>query len=195
MAMSTMQEHYGRLFVYSGKYKLVALLKEPSTPQHEDVDNVKKAVIFVGGLGDGFLCCPYIPLLSEQINAAGWSFIQPLLRSSYKGYGMSSIANDTEDLTVLLRHIRDKYNIGRVVVCGHSTGCQDAVALAKSEDEIVRDCLRGVVLQAPASDRLCMEMLLEKYSEHMKLAKELFSKDPASLMPHDAFFDPISASR
>jgi hypothetical protein len=48
-------------------------------------------VIFIGGLTDGFLATDYLEPLSLALEVEKWSLVQPLLSSSYTGYGISSL--------------------------------------------------------------------------------------------------------
>ncbi|XP_020584828.1 UPF0613 protein PB24D3.06c isoform X2 [Phalaenopsis equestris] len=48
-------------------------------------------VIFLGGLTDGLLATEYLEPLSVALENLNWSLVQPLLSSSYVGYGTSSL--------------------------------------------------------------------------------------------------------
>ena len=50
-----------------------------------------------------------------------------LLSSSYGGWGVASLAGDAEELRELLAHLTARRGVKRVVLLGHSTGCQDIV--------------------------------------------------------------------
>jgi len=94
--------------------------------------------------------------------------VQPLLSSSYAGYGISSIDRDADELVHLMRALRAR-GCRSCVLVGHSSGCQGAVrTVARLRDERVRlggaaaaDAelcrVAGVVLQAPVSDRESQE--------------------------------------
>lgn len=41
--------------------------------------------MFVPGLTDGLLALDYVPPLAEALDRLGYSFVQPVLSSSYKG--------------------------------------------------------------------------------------------------------------
>ncbi len=57
------------------------------------------------------------------VSGLGLSFVQPLLSSSYGGYGTASLTQDSEELSVLLSHLKG-VGVTDVILCGHSTGCQ-----------------------------------------------------------------------
>eukprot|EP00899_Mesostigma_viride_P019305 jgi/Mesvir1/27376/Mv07184-RA.2 len=136
------REMKGVLFEYSdGQGHALAAFRSGDHP-----DNV---AIFIGGLSDGLLACPFVPGLAATLDEMGWSLVQPLLRSSYGGYGVGSLREDSEDLCALLRTVKPK----RAILIGHSTGSQDVVYFLKHADGDVRRCVVGAVLQAPVSDR------------------------------------------
>lgn len=126
----------------------------------------KLAVVAVGGLTDGFFALPYLPDLAELLKADGksdegveWSLITPLLSSSHRGWGTSSLDRDADELLELSAHLKAYRGVDGIALLGHSTGCQDAVRYAERERgrNIAgeRAPLLGVVLQAPVSDREC----------------------------------------
>lgn len=146
----------------------------------------KLAVVAVGGLTDGFFALPYLPHLAELLRknntanetTVSWSLVTPLLSSSHRGWGTSSLDRDARELLELSRHLREHRGIEGVVLLGHSTGCQDAVRYAEQERERSAESasgdddsgsgnkrataapppsppLLGIVLQAPVSDREC----------------------------------------
>lgn len=116
------------------------------------------SVILIGGIGDGLLTIPYAVQLSKCLEENNWSLIQILMKSSYTNYGMSSLEEDAYCILDLLRYLKEKGNKTKIVLLGHSTGCQDIMWLCSkwNEDEDF-DFLRGFVvsgiLQAPVSDR------------------------------------------
>ena len=86
----------------------------------------KNAVIFIGGLGDGPHSVSYVGAVASRLSterSLEYSLFEMRLRSSFNGYGTSSLAADVEDISALVKYLR---SIGRerVVLFGHSTGCQ-----------------------------------------------------------------------
>ncbi|CAM9332539.1 unnamed protein product, partial [Phaeothamnion confervicola] len=219
----------GRLFVYDPPKNLVAFETAPRFRRH---------VVFVGGLTDGFLCTPYVAPLAHLCEELGWNFVQPLLRSSYVGFGTASLTTDAEDIDSLLGALCGDASDGgyssgsgggngdggsggskgdgesscdcwggsstnaspammhpeaNVVLVGHSTGCQDAVTYLRLGRH--RALIRGVVLQAPTSDR---EEAAPRPETAGLVAAARAMRDAGraeELMPRAAGPAPITASR
>ncbi len=60
--------------------------------------HTKKACILIGGLSDGFIPTPYTKPLEKQCQELGWTLVQPLLSSSYLGFGNGDLERDTKEL-------------------------------------------------------------------------------------------------
>jgi pimeloyl-ACP methyl ester carboxylesterase len=114
----------------------------------------RRFCIYVGGLTDGLLACPYVEALGSALDERGWALIQPVLSSAYAGYGCSSLERDADELAELLSHVSRRVD-GKCefAIIGHSTGCQDAVTLLARAPPALRARVRACVLQAPVSDR------------------------------------------
>lgn len=116
----------------------------------------KKSVVLIGGLGDGFFTIPYTANLSEYLEKKGWSLVQILMKSSYSGYGTSSLQEDLNCIVDALIHLKSVRGKKEAVLLGHSTGCQDIMWLF-SQWETYSGLLDGfltkAILQAPVSDR------------------------------------------
>lgn len=134
----------GTLFAY--KKRLVAF---------ESAGKTDCAVVFIGGLTNGLFAVPYIPALNNALREKGTAtLVQPLLTSSYGGFGVSSLDRDADEIRALLRYLIDQRGFVRFVLVGHSTGCQDIVHLFRKHGgttEAAAVC--GAVLQGPVSDR------------------------------------------
>ncbi|CAI5526692.1 unnamed protein product, partial [Closterium sp. Naga37s-1] len=130
-------------------------------------------VIFLGGLTDGLLPTQYTARLASELAAAHWSLLQTQLSSSYFGYGASSLEQDAAEIDELIAYIIRRYHASEVVLVGHSTGCQDIVAYLKSTKATHRSAVKAAILQAPTSDRECME---QQAREGAKGADEAFEE-------------------
>lgn len=84
------------------------------------------AVIFVGGLKDGPHTTPYIWTIAKRLEEAshlGYSVFEIRMRSSFTGFGTSSLKRDVEDISSLVAYLRGRGK-QKIVLFGHSTGCQ-----------------------------------------------------------------------
>lgn len=91
----------------------------------------KNAILFIGGLFDGPHTVTYTRTVAKFVEEAkdlDYSIFEIRMRSSFIGFGMSSLKNDVEDISALVTYLR---SIGRekVVLFGHSTGCQASASL------------------------------------------------------------------
>lgn len=139
-----------------------------------------KALVFIGGLTDGLLSLRYLPYLAEALRPRGWRSFQPVLQSSYRGWGFNSLDEDVAGLDKFLDFLASKRGISKVVLLGSSTGCQDAVHYLKRGQR--KSLIHGIILQAPVSDRealLAEERSpedLEALAHFKDLAKQLISE-------------------
>ena len=132
-------------------------------------------LLFVAGLSDGLCTVPFTIPLARSL-PPNWRFVQPLLSSSYSGWGTSSLNNDVQELAQCISYILTLRPKGKVVMIGHSTGCQDVMHYLLSplgKAEAPRPHLAGGILQAGVSDRESMVMLLseELYNSSVRLAQ------------------------
>ncbi|KAG2727398.1 hypothetical protein I3760_01G155900 [Carya illinoinensis] len=149
----------------------------------------KQQVIFIGGLTDGFLATEYLEPLAIALENEKWALVQPLLSSSYSGFGTSSLQQDAKELDQLISHLINKEDSEGVVLLGHSTGCQDIVHYMRTNAACSR-AVRAAILQAPVSDREYRATLPET-AAMIDLASTMISEGRGSeLMPRDA--DPTS---
>eukprot|EP00928_Gymnodinium_smaydae_P001543 TRINITY_DN10560_c0_g2_i1.p1 TRINITY_DN10560_c0_g2~~TRINITY_DN10560_c0_g2_i1.p1 ORF type:complete len:597 (+),score=71.28 TRINITY_DN10560_c0_g2_i1:182-1792(+) len=137
-------EASGSLFLYSS-FGLAAF--EATGPKGP----CPRALVCLGGLTDGLLSLRYLPRLAEKLRGDDWRVIQPVLRSSYRGWGVGSLQEDCEDLDVLLRFIAERRNVSEVALLGSSTGCQDIIWYLRHGKR--KSMVSAAVLQAPVSDR------------------------------------------
>jgi hypothetical protein len=84
----------------------------------------RNALVYIGGLTSGPHSTPFIETLvsalqhTEDADYSLWEF---RMRSSYTGFGHSSLANDVEDTTALVKYL---HTLGKekIVLMGSSTG-------------------------------------------------------------------------
>ncbi|KAI9762148.1 MAG: Vacuolar protein sorting-associated protein 35 [Chaenotheca gracillima] len=159
-------------------------------------------LLFIGGLGDGLLTVPYTPSLSAHLPAS-WSLAQIMLSSSYIGWGTSSVSEDAKEIGQCVSYFRDLRGPNtRVVLLGHSTGCQDVMEYMTGKQVASRPRVDGAIMQAPVSDREGSVYLMspEVYARSVKVAREYVARgDGEDILPTvvsaNFFGSPCSARR
>ena len=167
--------------------------ESPATHSHA------KYVVYVGGLTDGLLACAYVEALGHELDRRGWALVQPLLSSSYAGFGCSSLERDATELAQLLTHIKEERPVEAFAIVGHSTGCQDSVTLLGQAPPDIRRLIRAAVLQAPVSDREAATLFGDDEArlKDLRAAQALVAEGKGNTLMPDMFygFVPITASR
>ncbi|KAK7908603.1 hypothetical protein PG985_015906 [Apiospora marii] len=163
----------------------------------------RNAFVFVGGLNDGPHTVPYARAIARELENHGelsYSVFEPKIRSSFSGYKFSCLANDVADIAELVRYLR---GLGRekIVLMGHSTGCQGLMEYAATSG----DPVDGYILQGPCSDREASIIGKgtegkKKLDEVVHIAKDMISSGkgdhPMSYDHLSGDYDkPMSASR
>ncbi|KAJ4339157.1 hypothetical protein N0V95_007842 [Ascochyta clinopodiicola] len=160
----------------------------------------RNALVFVGGLTSGphtdlaLLNSVFGALSDAKLGYSVWEF---RMRSSFTGFGYSSLANDVEDIAALVRYLK---GLGKkkVVLMGSSTGCQGCMEYMKvSKDRVA--AVNAYVMQAPTSDRETASMLMtpDFYKQTLKFVEDEIARgNKDGIMPKDlipSIFDsPIS---
>jgi len=176
----------GRMYIYDLSKRLVAF--------ETGLIESTQFVISIGGLTDGFLGLPYIEPLAKKLNSIQWSLIQILLSSSYSGYGISSLQQDSEELDKFLSHLQQRNKVKKLILLGHSTGCQDIVYFLKNTTQNIH-IVNKIVLQAAVSDRDYMFTKPET-EYYLTIAKEKIKNGNANeLLDIKATDVPITAYR
>ncbi|KAI9821353.1 MAG: hypothetical protein M1832_003359 [Thelocarpon impressellum] len=121
----------------------------------------RNTLLFTAGLSEGLLSPPYITTLAKLL-PPGWCLVQTLLSSSYKGWATSSLRQDAIETAECVRYLRQLRSDGKLVLMGHSTGCQATMHYLTGPDYQIRPPVDGAVLQAPVSDREAGEALLPR---------------------------------
>ncbi|VBB71391.1 Putative protein of unknown function [Podospora comata] len=155
------------------------------------------ALVFIHGLTAG----PHTTYLTHLQAAlpSEYSIWELRMRSSYSGWGYSSLDNDVQDLTRLVRYLREDLKNKRIVLMGASTGCQGALEYHNHSSQPPR--VDGYILTSPVSDREAANALWssEALAESLAVAKELIDQGKeCATMPkeHVPFFaTPVTAAR
>jgi len=133
-----------------------------SLPFFETNPHHPNKLVFVPGLTDTIGVVPYLPQLAAILDGVSYSLVQLVKSSDLGGFGISSLEGDAQELAQLIEHLKTRTNdpcTGKLVIMGHSTGCQDVVTLLSQDrllsNETGDECIRidGGICQAPVSDR------------------------------------------
>lgn len=152
--------HAGTAHRYSER--LVAF--EHASPYDSSTTDAPNTILWVGGLTDGLLTVPYPASIAASLPSS-WVLAEVLISSSYKGWGTSSLARDARELGDCVKYFKTLRPNKKVVLMGHSTGCQDAMEYVIGKDADNRPGLDGVILQGGVSDR-------EAWEDSMKAGPE-----------------------
>lgn len=207
---------FGELNIYNPDTRLSLFQTNSSLPN---------IFIFLGGLTDGLLALPYLSKLSKVLEEHQYSLVQPLLSSSYLGYGRVNLDEDVKELDKVINYLikknkkactsntsntvveeeegidsmekvkKNENNI-KIILMGHSTGAQDAMHFAKYGK--TKEYLSGIILQGAVSDREYGVYLKgkEQMDLEIEIAKTLISQNKGdNFMPPDVDDAPITANR
>ncbi|KAF3081832.1 hypothetical protein TWF569_000849 [Orbilia oligospora] len=157
-------------------------------------------LLFIAGLGDNLLTVPYV----SDLVKTGWSVVQVLISSTANGWGTGTLTRDAKEIALCISYFKIQLSRPKVVVLGHSTGCQDIMHyLCRLEvSQQAHGQLDGAILQAPVSDREALAMMMgkETYERSWKHAQRLVkSGRGGDIMPaqitKEVFEAPCSAFR
>ncbi len=186
----------GQLFLYArGRAAFESSPPPLPSVSKEQRPFCDKKCILLGGLSDGLLPVPYTSMLEEVCHKHNWSLVQPVLSSSYLGFGNGSLDRDVEELEELIQYLCQHRNGSEFAIVGHSTGCQDAVCFLETAKPEALEKVKLVALQAPVSDREGSE-LEEGFFDKLKDAQELVDQKKGNeMLPRSHHWAPITAQR
>ena len=92
----------GQMFHYSSEDK--KLVEFVSLTSSRTV--CSNAVVLVPGLIHGFMSMKYADHLSKELIAINFSLVQVNLSSSFYQFGISSLQNDSKELTQLVKYVK-----------------------------------------------------------------------------------------
>ncbi|KAJ4392357.1 hypothetical protein N0V85_007121 [Neurospora sp. IMI 360204] len=180
--------------------------------EYETNSRKRNALIFVGGLGDGPHGIPYVKKIADAIvGESDYAVYEPRLSSAFSAWGYGSLYNDVKEISALVKYLRtETFKMDRIVLMGHSTGCQDCMYYATHGDEMGLEKVDGFILQGPVSDREAILAVFEEESPgkgqarmelSVKVAKKMISEGtahgcmPREWLPKEFWASPVSAYR
>jgi hypothetical protein len=130
-----------------------------------------------------------------------WNLAQLHLNSSYKMWGFSSLQQDVEEISKCVNYFRT-IKSGKIILMGHSTGCQDVMEYITGKGHENRAVIDGAIMQAPVSDRSAMMMDIkpEVYRKSCITAQQMVERgDGDEILPFKItnryFTVPVTAKR
>jgi hypothetical protein len=117
-----MQQLPGILFQYCPeKPQLVAFRSAIKHAESNKYQLTRGVVILIAGMTEGPLALPFTTALNQTLYKCNWELVQPVLSSSYTGFGIASLDQDVAELEYLIEKLfKDGHK--RIVLLGHSTG-------------------------------------------------------------------------
>ncbi|KAK3391931.1 hypothetical protein B0T20DRAFT_422594 [Sordaria brevicollis] len=181
--------------------------------QHETNGHKRNALIFLGGLGDGPHGIPYVKQIADSLlGESDFTVYEPRLSSAFSAWGYGSLEQDVKEISALVKYLRTTATskTEKIVLMGHSTGCQDCMHYATHGVELGLEEVDGFILQGPVSDREAILAVFEEESPgkgqarldlSVNVAKRLISEGtahdcmPREWLPKEFWASPISAYR
>ncbi|KAM0789170.1 hypothetical protein ACM66B_000018 [Microbotryomycetes sp. NB124-2] len=128
--------------------------------EHARVDNTdaSNVLIVIPGLNGSYPPVPYTRSLSQHVqkHCTGWTVVElGGLSSCGAGWGAASVLQDAQEIAQCVNYLVKVAQKNKIVLMGHSTGCQDAIAYThlRSQQPDSTPNISGIILQAPLSDR------------------------------------------
>jgi pimeloyl-ACP methyl ester carboxylesterase len=163
--------HPGTLHLYTTRLFAFEHSPSHSTPP----TNPPNTLLWVGGLGDGILTVHYTQAIARSL-PANWVLAEVLLSSSYKGWALGSLKRDARELGQCVKYFKTLRPGARIVLMGHSTGCQDLMEYLVGEGKAEREGVDGAILQAGVSDREAWDDMASSDEDMRKSLEELVAK-------------------
>ncbi|KAF1945884.1 DUF1749-domain-containing protein [Clathrospora elynae] len=160
------------------KYSKKRIAFEYASPQVSTSTSPPNTLLWIGGLTNGLLTVSYPSSIASSLPPT-WTLAEVLLSSSYKGWGTGSLSRDARELGECVAYFKELRPGRKVVMMGHSTGCQDIMEYILGKGKEGREGVNGVILQGGVSDReawadMCQTEEEKKgLEEVVKKAKEM----------------------
>ena len=155
---------------------------------HPTQNPPKNTLLFLPGLFDGPLTVPYTPALAASL-PEDWRLVEPILGSSYQQWGISSLDEDVVEIVQIVSYFRGMDGDaegGKVVLMGHSTGCQMIMHYLLNSSYSVTHALDnrlpgidGAIMQGSVSDResLTQSLSASEYTNISEIAEGYIEDD------------------
>lgn len=131
-------------------------------------------ILWIGGLSDGLLTVQYPTSIASSL-PSNWRLAEVLLRSSYNGWATGRLSRDAREVGECVQYFKDLRPGAKVVLMGHSTGCQDIMEYLVGPDAKNHPSIDGAILQGGVSDREAWDDML-KTDEEKEQLKQIVDK-------------------
>ena len=174
--------------------RLIAFEHMPSLAQNQSSTNAHNFVLFLGGLGDSLMTVRY-PYVLATLLPRTWALVELQLSSTGLGWTTGMLERDSSELETAVSYFRDLSRQrdsnaqAKVILLGHSTGCQIAMnyLVGSWKQPLMpnhvkeRPAVDGVIFQAGISDREAITLSLSssEVEESLRLAEEMCSNGRA----------------
>jgi len=154
----------------------------------------QRAMVVVGGVIDGFFSLHSMRLLVTELEACGWTAVQPQLASSHTGYGARTHVGDAEDLQDLIRLLEKDFEMNEITLFAWSSGVQVALEfLTNCEDT---DIITRVILQGVVTDPSDPIFSPEGEAKRQALVDEYMASGRRdAIVPEEVYDIPMTAAR
>lgn len=147
---------------------------------------LSNVLILMGGMTDGLTTTPYFANLPKVMEPLNYSVVQIQMRSSYIGWGTSSVKEDVAQIKQLIEYLKspDGGSKQKIVIMGHSTGSQDVMQSLLT----IGDLVDAGIFQASCSDRECFGLFASRdiIDDLNGRAKKLLDEGkPEELLPRE----------
>ena len=151
------------------------------------------AAVLIPGLTDGMMTLSYTHSLNGRLISAGYSLVQVHISSSFNQFGVHTLDTDVQELTEVVRHLVDHLKFKKILLMGHSTGCQDILYFLRHSS--LARCVDAIILQGAISDRddISADETAQALIDEAKLLDEVGRSD--SLLQGMHCGAPITAKR
>ncbi|KAF2822244.1 DUF1749-domain-containing protein [Ophiobolus disseminans] len=153
--------HAGTAHKYTKKLIAFEHASVSSPIKSKDAPNT---LLWIGGLGDGLLTVEYPTTIAASLPPT-WTLAEVLLRSSYNGWATGRLSRDARELGECVKYFRDLRPNTKIVLMGHSTGCQDIMEYLVGPDAKNHPPIDGAILQGGVSDREAWDDMLKSDGE------------------------------
>lgn len=181
----------GELIRVSAQNKSVLAFVSHSNSDRKEL--CSNALVLIPGLTDGMMTMSYTHALNSSLLSIDYSLVQVNLSTSFCQFGLHSLETDVQELTLIIQYLKEQLHFNKLILLGHSTGCQDVLSLLRHSPAAAS--VTAIILQGAVSDRDGM-VLDDTTPGLLREARDLADKGCPGRLLSDLYCDaPITAER